>query len=471
MLSLTQIEALAPDQSALTAASKLLKPSAWPLLARDEASSVVWGEAQGSGSAPYRLMFDPADRGHKCSCPSRKFPCKHVLALMWQYVEHPERFTVAAPAPWVTEWLSRRRPGAAGRPAPAVEKGAVSIAAAATPDAESARDDPAAQAQAAQRRAKSEAAREASVSVGLDAVDVWIGDQLNAGLAGFAGRAQAVCRAAAQRLVDAKAGTLAARLDALPPALFGRPEALRPDYLVAELGRLHLIAAAWKRRDSLSEGLREDLRRTIGWTPRREEVLADPAAVRHGGEWVVAGVRGVIQPDRLRRTETWLMAAGPADGRPHTALLLDFTPVQTGAVGDLLPAGERFPAELVFYPSALPLRALIASRGPATALGVAPSSDGGLAQALAAHQARLAVLPWLGDDLLLAEGGTIVASGDGLWAADATGGLSLPLAPHQAREAAPLVGLPLSGLAGLWDGQLLTLLAAGTPVGPWFAEP
>ena len=46
-----------------------------------------------------------------------------------------------------------------------------------------------------------------------------------------------------------------------------------------------------------------------------------------------------------------------------------------------------------------------------------------------------------------------------------------PIAPEQAREAAPLLGLELSGLAGVWDGQLLTLLAAATPVGPWFAEP
>ena len=462
MLSLTQIEALAPDQSALAAASKLLKPDGWPLLATDAGGTVVWGEAQGSGSAPYRLMFDPADRGHKCSCPSRKFPCKHVLALMWQYVEHPERFSIGAPAPWVADWLARRRP-AAGRSPTANDEAAASISAIAP--AEAPTDDPEAEARAAERRARVESAREVSVGAGLEALDVWIGDHLNAGLAGFPQRAQGACRAAAQRLVDAKAGALAARLDALPSSLLGRPEPLRPDFVIGQLGQLHLISAAWRRREALDPPLREDLRRTIGWAPRREDVL------RCAGEWIVAGVRSVVQPDRLRRIETWLVGTESKAPEPARALLMDFVPVQTGATGDALPAGERFPAELIFYPSAAPLRAIIATRGPASALGVAPAGEPGLAAAFAAHQGRLAALPWLGDDLLVAGDGRIVEASGSLWVCDAEAGLSLPLPPEQAREAAPLLELELSGLSGVWDGQLFTLLAASTPFGPWFAEP
>jgi hypothetical protein len=473
MLTLAQVEAMAPDQSALAAASKLLKPSAWPLLARDAATSVVWGEAQGSGSAPYRLMFDPADRGHKCSCPSRKFPCKHVLAMMWQFAEHPDRFVVGEPAPWVSEWLSRRRPGTGrptGKPADA-DAPAPSMAALAP--AEDPQADPAAEAQAAQRRARAEAAREASVSMGLEALDTWIGDQLNTGLASFAQRAQAACRLASQRLVDAKAPGLAARLDALPGGLLGRPEPLRPDFLLAELGRLHLTASAWRRREGLDPALVQDLRRTIGWTVRREDALNDPAALRVSGEWLVAGTRTVIQPDRLRRTETWLSAAkvgGEVGGEgPRTAVLLDFTPVQAGA-GEAIPAGERFAAELAFYPSTAPLRALVATRGPATATRAAPEGGPSLGEALAAHQARLAALPWLGDDLLLAGRARVVEARDGLWAVDPDTGAGLRLPAEQARAATPLLGLDLTGLAGVWDGQILALLSAATPHGPWFAE-
>src|SRR2546423_12257836 len=82
VLSLEKIEALAPDQAALDAARKLLKAATWPTLACDDAG-LVWGEAQGSGATPYRVVISEIDAGYKCTCPSRKFPCKHSLALMW----------------------------------------------------------------------------------------------------------------------------------------------------------------------------------------------------------------------------------------------------------------------------------------------------------------------------------------------------------------------------------------------------
>ena len=32
-------------------------------------------------------MADLRDLGSKCTCPSRKFPCKHVLGLLWLNAE------------------------------------------------------------------------------------------------------------------------------------------------------------------------------------------------------------------------------------------------------------------------------------------------------------------------------------------------------------------------------------------------
>jgi hypothetical protein len=54
---------------------------------------------------------------------------------------------------------------------------------------------------------------------------------------------------------------------------------------------------------------------------------------------------------------------------------------------------------------------------------------------------------------------------------DPDNGAGLRLAAEQVRAASPLLGLELSGLAGVWDGQILTLLSAATPHGPWFADP
>ncbi len=77
-----RIEQLAPDQASLSAALKLMKPAQWPILSWGDEGALVWGECQGSGAAPYRVVVVPADLGYKCTCPSRKFPCKHVVAFV-----------------------------------------------------------------------------------------------------------------------------------------------------------------------------------------------------------------------------------------------------------------------------------------------------------------------------------------------------------------------------------------------------
>ncbi|WP_367276283.1 SWIM zinc finger family protein [uncultured Erythrobacter sp.] len=71
-----------PDQASLTAAKELLKPAEWPLL-RENGDGLIWGECRGSGSTPYRHVVSELDADYNCTCPSRKFPCKHALALMY----------------------------------------------------------------------------------------------------------------------------------------------------------------------------------------------------------------------------------------------------------------------------------------------------------------------------------------------------------------------------------------------------
>ena len=44
----------------------------------------------------------------KCSCPSRKFPCKHGLALLLLQAQDASRFTAPQSA-LVREWLASRR--------------------------------------------------------------------------------------------------------------------------------------------------------------------------------------------------------------------------------------------------------------------------------------------------------------------------------------------------------------------------
>jgi hypothetical protein len=390
-LSLQKIEALAPDQGAVEAARKLLKPTHWPKLAADS-GGLVWGECQGSGATPYRVVISEADAGYKCTCPSRKFPCKHSLALMWLRAEGRVAFSTADAPDWVREWQSRRRGPGKSTAAPDRDAGKQSVSLAASPETTAENLDPKAEARAAAARERNRLDREASIRAGLDELDLWLEDQVQRGTAAFVAQSSAACRAIAQRLVDAKAPGLAGRLDRLSARLFSMPEASRPLAALEELGQLHLLADAYRRQNELIPALRADVRQAVGWAVAREILLEDPQAERVRGFWHVVAVLSEVQPDRLRRVETWLSLEGAA----RFALLLDFVPVTTGGAASGYVVGERLEAELVFYPSAAPLRALIVQSG-----GSEPSSaplnipEARLGDACDVYQTALQMLPWI----------------------------------------------------------------------------
>ena len=322
-LSLAKIEAIAPDQGSLSAARKLTTASSWPSIAEDGAG-LLWGECQGSGATPYRISVTEADAGYTCNCPSRKFPCKHALALMWMRVEGKVAFAPGTPPAWVTDWLSRRRGSSAPKAADDLQGEKPERSVAAVTDAEEA-IDPRAQARAAAARERNRLERESAIAAGLDELEIWLADQVDAGLAGFPAKASAACRVMAQRLFDAKAPGLALMVDTLPARLFALAQAARPLAAVQELGMLHLLLQAYRRQAHLPGPLMHDLRQTVGWTVTREALLAVPGIVRHTATWRVWATRSEVQPDKLRRLETWLYGNG------QHAVLIDYVPVKTGA--------------------------------------------------------------------------------------------------------------------------------------------
>jgi hypothetical protein len=471
-LTRDKIAALAPDQSALSASIKLQKPASWPLLGHDGGDALIWGECQGSGATPYRVMADLRDLGNKCTCPSRKFPCKHVLALLSLSIEAPGRFTQGETPPWVGEWLTRRRgpkkAGGEGDEQKAATGRGASFAIAESAASAPKPVDPKAAERAEAQRVRLREEREASIAGGLDELDRWVLDRLEEGLANFAATAQQACRSAAARLIDAKAPGIAGMVDELAVKLFRVPQPLRAAYAMERLSAIALLASAYRNQAGLTEALRADVRRLIGWTVRREELLEDKDALRVGGRWQVVSARSEVQPDRIRRLETWLLRLGARQGaEPDFALLLDFVPLAGGPSAPPFYAGEVLSAELAFYPSAVPLRAQIVTRAAAEG----EAGWGGLpdiATALDGWDRSLAHQPWLESWPLLI-GGVHVArgNGDALWLEDGAGG-ALPLDMAKGDAMAPLIGLPGITAAGLWDGQCFELLAAETPIGGWY---
>ncbi|MFB9767599.1 SWIM zinc finger domain-containing protein, partial [Nocardioides kongjuensis] len=111
--NLQAVEKAAPDASSLTAARKLAVPGPWSETGSTD--TLVWGQCQGSGRTPYQVSIDLAGPAYRCSCPSRKFPCKHALALLLLWVRSDGAVADAAePAGFAGDWAATRAERAAG---------------------------------------------------------------------------------------------------------------------------------------------------------------------------------------------------------------------------------------------------------------------------------------------------------------------------------------------------------------------
>jgi hypothetical protein len=455
-IDLGRIEALATDQASLKAAAGLAKPGKWSGVGGSADGALIWGECAGSGANPYRVMADLRDLGNKCTCPSRKFPCKHVLALLWLDAEAVVTFAPGEIPAWVSDWLGRRRgtsaapAGAAAKPASAAPKD-LRAAQRAEPEAP---EDPKVAARREASAAKRSEDTERAILDSLDALEQWIGDQLRMGLAAFIDDATARCRRIAARLVDGKAAALAGRIDELPARLLGHPAGDRPRAAVVELGKLVLLARAFRAapRDP-------DIRRAVASSETRETVLASSDTVRVTGLWEVLAEQVQTRRDGLVSQTTWLLNLGPEG--PRFAMLLDYFPASAGRRNSAFTPGERFTGEVAFFPGRNPLRGLLLQRAAnGSDMQVWPDAAPDLAEALTAP---LHAEPWALDIPVLLPRGRVAidAAGQGWWRpADAT--TALPLA----ESAEGLIrGTELTRAAALWSGNRLAILAAQTPWG------
>lgn len=356
--------ALAPDSGSAAAARKLARPAGWPTLARD--GDVLWGECQGSGKHPYVVGVDARspDLASKCSCPSRKFPCKHALGLLLLHAAKSGEWQQAPPPPDLARWLG-------GRVARA-EKAAQPVAEAPA--------DPAAQARA---QHKAQAARDRKRSSGLEDLELWLGDLVREGLQAARARPYGDWDRQAARLVDAQLGGAARLVRQIPELLHEETG----EALTAHLGQLWLLTQGWKAREGLPGPERADLLSALGAPLDRAGLSPAPP-----GRWQSLGS---VQEEegKLNVRRTWLLGSTGSDRGQDLALLLDFAP--TGqALPTPLVQGRPFTAAVAYAPSACPQRAVI--QGEVTPAGRPLSLPGGtLADLQARYAASLALNPWL----------------------------------------------------------------------------
>ncbi len=424
-----QVVAAAPDAASVAAGRKLSTPAPWSDLGADP--EAVWGACKGSGKTPYRAQVDLAEPAFKCSCPSRKFPCKHALGLLLLWSEQPERFAWSRPE-WVDEWLASRR----DRTEKAETRAAT---AAAKPVDEVA-------------QAKRLAARQKKVDAGMAELDLWLGDLVRRGFAAAQTEPFSFWDQAAARLVDAQAPGLASGVRSLAriPAAGGGDW---PSRMLEEVGLLHLGVEGYRSFAELDEPSREDLATLIGFTRSHDDVLAGP---RVRDQWSVVG-RVVVEDERIPLQRVWLHGAAT----DRFALLLSFSaPGQSFDTSAVV--GTVIDADLVFYPGAVPERALVAERfGEPTAIKTVTASSS-FAAALARVGRALAANPFLARFPLLVEGVSIHPTDSHVIMSDRDGD-ELPLvgAEETAWMIAALTGGHPATLFAEWDHRGLHAVGLG----------
>lgn len=445
-ISLATVQELAPDQASLNAAKKLLKPTQWPM--REKAASVnsIWGQCQGSGANPYYTMADVVDHGYKCTCPSRKFPCKHVLALMWQFAEGSTDFVENKPPEWVNDWLRRRRKPGTSSPAedkPAVKKSINDIQEAEV-NSLSPEEDAKKEAARQKRAVQSKLNTDASISAGLTEFQQWVDDQLRTGIGSFIKEIKERSRRMAARLVDAKAASLASRLDEFPAKVMAVEAEQKASVAFKELGQLLLLSEAW-----FSDSDDPDVRSAILTAENREQVLANSNAIRVSGIWENVGEKVVTRRDGLVSHSTWLL--NTANKTASFALLLDYYPASAGRREVGLSIGARLEGELAFYPSRCPTRAILVEHKVLSCdrEGPWPASSTDL---LPGYQQQLFQLPWSEQYPHLLNAGRIMRDTTGnYWWQDSQVQQSLPLSNTTLPPL--LLGCDLDAAFIIWDGD------------------
>ncbi len=420
---LTIEEALqfAPDRESKRAARRLISIKNWRNLGHFE--NGIWGECQGSGKIPYKVKIDLTEPTLACNCPSRKYPCKHSLALLTVWAANSNRFTENEAPSWMSRWLRDRekRKKRLSQPPKAVDRAA---------------------------QAKRHAQRLAKIQQGMAELSLWLEDLTRNGLGSAQAATYGYWDDAAARMVDAQAPGAARMLREMGglPASGGA----WGKRMLGEISKLYLLAQGMKQFDQLDAGIQADLRSAVGWNFKENELLDAP---KIHDRWHILG-QIEINENRLKIQRNWLR--GGESGK--VALILYFAH-QSGQLNRSLIPGTIFEGDVVYYPGKTPLRGFVRERlflpQRISQMPGGVSIETGLKR----YRAKVAGNPWLTQYPLIVRDALPVNQAGNWFVQDAK--YRLPLAKRFAEEwalAAISGGHPVT-LFGEWDGDYLLPLS------------
>jgi hypothetical protein len=309
------VKQLSPDDASAKAGMQLAVTAKWESAHSHE--KALWGACKGSGKNPYFTQIDLTSIAFKCTCPSRKFPCKHGLGLLFLYLREPAYFQVSATLPDnVAEWLDKR----AGRTEAKQQKEEKPV------------DDKAQQKRAAQREDK--------VAAGLEELALWMKDLIRTGIQNIPQNQYTLFTTIASRMVDAQMPGVAGQIRNLGEINYFK-EGWEQEFM-KQFSKLFFLLESYKNKDSLTEDWQQELRSRIGWNISKEVLGTLPVTEN---TWVILHTEK--EPfEKLVSEKTWLYA--PETGR--FGYQLQFYAPQAAFPAQMLIAGNCIQAKTVAYP-------------------------------------------------------------------------------------------------------------------------
>lgn len=319
-----QVLALAPDDSSVKNAKKIGE-NKWKTFGAS--ADLLWGECAGSGAQPYQTYIALDEPAFKCSCPSRKFPCKHGLALFLFYLQKPDQFAQKTTPNWASEWLESRQKKKEKKEQKAQE-----------PEKPV---DAKTLAKREQKQKESQQKREETVQKGIEELELWLRDLVRQGFVELKNQNYSYWDTIKRRMTDTQSTGLANRLRLMEAALGVEDWS---NAFLSALARTHLLLESYRHIENLPQDLQAEVRSQIGWNWSKEEVFAHSHLVQD--LWFVLA-QFIEEEENLFTQKIWLYG----QKSQRFAMILNFAhSTSRQSLDRSWRTGTFVPALLYFYP-------------------------------------------------------------------------------------------------------------------------
>ena len=322
------ILSISPDASSTKNANKIFSKTTWEVKRSERA---VWSEIYGSGKKPYLVQIDTQEIAFKCSCPSRKFPCKHGLALGLYLAENSADTLSQEEEPlWVKEWIDKRTSKAKTKASkPLKIKSEVSIK-------------------------KTEEKKWSNAKEDVLLVELWLHDVIKLGILDFPNKEADYWEDLKKRMVDIKLSGFNGFFSQLQNLDYSQTWEQKVLKLLAQI---HQLVVCVKHHETLENDFKKELAMLLGWTPTKKELLSNEKNELIDDVWMVINVT-LKQEESLNIRKVYLY--GTTTNR--WAYILEFAHGNSYFEEHYL-EGSLIQAKLVFYDGIFKQRAFLKIKG------------------------------------------------------------------------------------------------------------